>query len=464
MPTIPLLSGIRTSQRADFVQTYPINLDPVSLENGISKGYLRSTAGATLFGIGPGMDRGGIVFNDALHRVMGTKLVKVDGGGNVTVLGDVGGSGPVSFALGFGRLGIRSGTTYWYWDGATLVQLTDPDLGQCIDLAWLNGQFFSTDGTYVIATDINDPTSVNPVRYGSAESDPDKVTGLLPLRGEMYVFGKTSIEVQNYVGGSNFPLQSNPGATIPIGCVGPLAKTLYAESFAFVGAARNDGLAVWIASGGGATKISTRAIDDLLAAEVNPAGIQLERRVSRDEQKLIVHLSDRSVAFYRSASQKAGVEVWQELRSGREMNKAYRLRNAVYVNGQWICGDTESNKLGVLDEATGEQFGEAVGWQFQTDFTYNQANGFIVHALELIGLPGRGQAGDAAAFMSYTKDGQIWSQERAISLGSPNQRQKRVQWRPHSRMGNYAGFKFRGDSSALAGWAALEATVEPLAR
>jgi hypothetical protein len=47
----------------------------------------------------------------------------------VTTLGDVGGSGPVSLDYGFDRLAIRSGTSLYYWNGTTLTQVTDVDLG-----------------------------------------------------------------------------------------------------------------------------------------------------------------------------------------------------------------------------------------------------------------------------------------------------------------------------------------------
>jgi len=463
MPQIPLLSGIRSTQQADFAVTYPINLEPVPMDNGISKGYLRTAAGATSWVEGPGNDRGGIVWKGQLYRVMGTKLVLVTQAGVVTVLGDVGGSGPVSMTYGFDRLAVRSGTSLYYWDGATLTQVTDPDLGQCLDVLWMDGYYVSSDGTSIIVTQLSDPTSIDPLKYGSAESDPDMITGLIKLRSELYVLGQNTIEVFTDVGGSGFPFARSDGATIPIGCVGPQAKTLFAESFAFVGSARNDAPGIWVAQGGSAQKISTRAIDDLLAIEPNQPGIALERRVARDEERLIVHLSDRSFAYLRRASEAAGVEVWHELRSGQGMTKAYRPRNIVYAYGEWVVGDTESGMIGKLDDSDGRHFGEAVGWSFNTQLVYNAAKGGIIHSLEMIGLPGRGQAGDASVFFSYTADGQQWSIERAISLGAPNERAKRIQFRPHKRFSNYLGLRFRGDSSALAGWSALEAEIESLA-
>lgn len=463
MSQIPLLSGIKSSETADFGVTYPINLEAVPTDSGVSKGYLRSASGAIAIGAGPGIDRGGVVFKNTHYRVMGTKLVSVATNGTITTLGDVGGTGPVSLTYGFDRLAIRSGTSLYYWDGATLVQVTDPDLGQCLDILWMDGYYVSTDGTYIVVTQLSDPAAIDPLKYGSAESDPDMVTGLIKLRSELFVLGTNTIEVFTNVGGSGFPFARSDGATIPIGCVGAEAKTLYAESFAFVGSARNDGFGVWIAQGGSGLKISTRDVDDVLAAESNPSGIIMERRVSRDEERLFVHLSDRTLCYLRHASDRSGEPVWIEMRSGRGMDKPYRLRNAVLVGSQWIVGDTESAALGYLDNTTGEHFGEAVGWQFQTKFVYNGAKSGIIHSLELIGLPGRGQAAAASIFFSYTVDGQLWSIERALSMGVPHDRAKRMQWRPHKRFSNYIGLRFRGDSSALAGWAALEADIEGLA-
>jgi len=461
---IPLLSGITTSEMADFNISYPINLEPVAAENGISQGYVRSAMGAVPFATGPGVDRGGINWNGTLYRVMGTKLVSIAQNGAVATLGDVGAGGPVSMDYGFDRLAIQSGTSLYYWNGSILTQVTDPDLGQCLDVLWMDGYYISTDGTYIIVTDLTDPTSIDPLKYGSAEADPDMVTGLLRLRDELYVFGSNTIQIFTDQGGTVFPFAVNDGATIPIGCVGPRAKCLFSQTFAFCGAGRNHAPAIWQASGGTALKLSTRAIDDMLAEVADLSTVQLEARVSRDEERLYIHLPDRTLVYLQKASTIADKPVWYVCNSGQGMDKAYRPRNAVYVYGKWFVGDTESNAVGVLDEGIATHFGEAVGWQIITPMLYNAAKSGIVHCLELVGLPGRHKSTtEPAAFFSYSLDGETWSMERTNRLGRAGNRVKRITWNPHKRFRNYMALKFRGDSSALAGWAALEADIEPLA-
>ena len=217
--------------------------------------------------------------------------------------------------------------------------------------------------------------------------------------------------------------------------------------------------AVWLVGGGTAKKLSTRAIDDMLAMEADTASIQLEARVSRDEERLMVHLSDRTLVCLNNATAAAGQPVWYVLRSGLGMDEAYRVRNAVYAAGKWFVGDTQSAAIGVLDDSIAEHFGEPFGWQLQTALVYNQANGGIIHDLELVGLPGRG-SGTGQVFASYTRDGETWSPERQARAMAPGQRRRRVTWNPHTRFRNYMGMRFRG--SGLCGWAGLEANIEPL--
>jgi hypothetical protein len=86
----------------------------------------------------------------------------------------------------------------------------------------------------------------------------------------------------------------------------------------------------------------------------------------------------------------------------------------VLAYGEWWVGDTETAALGTLTDGLATHFGEAVGWEFSTIFAYNEGKGFIVHELELVGLPGRGVAANgASAFASFTRDGETWSPEVA---------------------------------------------------
>ncbi len=135
---IPIVSGIYAGAAADLRTSYPVNRVPVPKQSGISAGYLRPGDGIISQGTGPGVTRGATVWNGVCYRVMGSSLVSVSSSGVVTVLGDVGNGGLVSFDYGFDRLAITSGGRLHYWNG-TLTQVTDPDLGVALDVVWIDG-------------------------------------------------------------------------------------------------------------------------------------------------------------------------------------------------------------------------------------------------------------------------------------------------------------------------------------
>jgi hypothetical protein len=460
---VPLLSGISADEFGEFHTSYPLNLEPLSEDSGIAKGQLRATAGATAFATGPGISRGAYVFKDVHFRVMGSKLVQHNHDDSLVTLGDVGNDGlPVTFTEGFDRLAIRSGTYLYYWDGTALTQVTDPNLGQVLDVMWIDGYFMTTDGNSLVVTELADPTAVDPLEYGSAEDDPDPIIGLIKWRNEAHALNRYTIQVYQNIGGIGFPYQNIPYAMIPYGCVGAMAKCLFADSFAFVGSKRNEALSIYLAGYGSATRISTREIDDALAAVADPSGIVLENRTSRSEQRLLVHLPNETLVYLNRASQLLGQPVWYHAQSG--IGNPYRLRSPVNAYGRTIVGDTETAQLGNLSDTVSTHFGEKAQWRFDMGLIYGGAMGGVLHALELVGLPGRAPpVEDGVIFLSLTRDGENFTTERGIHIGRAGQHYKRLQWRPRTNFRTYLGMRVRGLTSALPGFSACEAKLTGLA-
>lgn len=457
---VSIVNSVVTNNAAEFELSYPLNLEPLIVKSGVSNGQLRMTDGTKPFGTGPGPIRASILWNNRAFAVMGTKLVEIRNDKTLVTIGDVG-EGPAGLDYSFDRLIIRSGPRLYYYDGTTLAQLTDQDLGQVVDALWFAGYTVATDGKFVIVTEINNPFEVKPTKYGSAEDDPDPITGLLKLRDEVHVLGTNTIQVFRNVGGVGFPFQTQIGATIPKGCVSASAKCLFGQSYAFVGGGRGEALGVYVAGSGEANKISTRTIDDALAAEADPASIVLERRVSRDELRLFVHMANETWVFLANVTAAAGESVWYRARSGT--GGSYRLRHSLPAFGGVLVGDTQSGAIAMLTPDTNTHFGEPTEWLCDVGVLYNNGKGAIVDAVELIGLPGRGDDSQGSEiFFSYTRDGQTFSPERAITVGPTGTRSKRLQWRPHSRVRGFMALRFRGYSRALVGFAACEVTARPL--
>lgn len=462
---IPILNGIYTDGESEFRTSYPRNMVPVPKPQGISQGYLRPAEGIVQFGTGPGTDRGGINWNGVCYRVMGSKLVSIDATGQVTVLGDVGDGGQVTFDYSFDRLGVASSGKLFYWNGTTLTQVTDSDLGTVLDFVWVDGYFMTTDGTNLVVTELNDPTSVNPLKYGSSEADPDPIKGLLKFRNEVYAVNRYTIEVFNNVGGDFFPFERIEGAQMQRGAVGTFASVVFMEAIAFLGSARNEPPAIWIGNNGTTTAISTREIDKILAGydELVLSQAVLEVRVLNGHQFLYVQLPDQCLVYDGASSQIAGEQVWFVLTSSLVGLGQYRAKNFVWCYNKWLCGDPLSSAHGYLTNSVSSHYGAVNGWDFSTMIMYNEGSGAVFHELEMVCLSGNVALGlDPTVWTSYTIDGMTWSLERSRKAGKQGERVKRIAWLQQGHMRQWRVQKFRGTSDSHLSIARLEAKVEAL--
>ena len=464
---IPIVNGIYTDNGPDLRTSYPVNMVPTPKKQGVSNGYLRPGDGIVANGSGPGVDRGGINWNGTCYRVMGTKLVTVASNGAVTVLGDVGGpvNTLVTMDYSFDRLAIASGGRLYYWNG-TLTQVTDPDLGVVLDFCWVDGYFMTTDGTNLVVTELNDPTQVNPLKYGSSEVDPDPIVALLKLRNEVYALNRNTIEVFDNVGGDFFPFQRIDGAQIQKGVIGTFGCCVYMEMIAFLGSGRNEAPGIYMGSNASANKISTQEVDEILLqfTEAQLATVKLEARNDKNHQHLYVHLPDRTLVYDAAASAEMEVQVWFTLTTTIVGFSQYRARNLVWAYDKWLVGDPQSSNIGYLDDTVGHHWGQPVRWEFGTTIVYNEGNGAIFSELELVALTGRVSLGtDPIITTSYSLDGLAWSQDQAIRAGKIGHSLKRLLWLQQGFMRNWRIQRFRGTSDAHLAFMRLEAQVEPLA-
>ena len=467
---IPILSGVFTDGGPDVRTQYPVNLIPVPLETGISGGYLRPADGLIQTGVGPGVTRGGIEWRGVCYRVMGPSLVSVAVDGTVTTIGTVSGAGdvtPVTMDFSFDRLAIAVSGQLWYYDESTLSQVTDVDLGVCVDMIFIDGYFMTTDGESLVVTELIDPTAVDPTKYGSSEINPDPVVALLRLRNEAWALNRNTIEgFDLVVGGVGFPFARIEGAQIQVGCIGTHACCVFNETIAFVGSAANSAPGIFLAANASARKISTAEIDRLLSTytELELSQTFVETRNDNAHQHLYVHLIDRTLVFDAAASAALDVAVWSVLTSSVVGFSQYRGQHFVWAYDRWLVGDPGSTSVGEVSQTVSSHFGSVVRWEFGTTVLYNQSKGAIVNSLELVALTGRVAIGDDSPLIStsYSLDGLSWSQDHTISVGAVGDRLKRLMWWRQGMMRSLRMQRFRGDSTAHVSFARLEATLTPL--
>jgi hypothetical protein len=466
---IPILNGIFTDNTPELRTSYPVNLMPVPKVSGISNGFLRPGDGIVANGTGPGVDRGGINWNGDVYRVMGTKLVEISSNGAVTILGDVGSGGLVTFDYSFDELAVASGGRIYFWNGTTLTQGSYPlvTIGPIIDFCFIDGRFMLTDGERLFVTDIGNPLVIGAFAFEEPIADPDPVTSLLRLRNEVYAINRFTMEVYDNLGTAvPFPFGVIQGAQVQKGCVGVQACCIYLDRVAFLGSGRNEAPGIYTAAAATTQKISTQEIDNILLGytEAQLALVKLEARNDKNHEHLYVHLPDQTLVFDASASQALQTPVWFILVSTLTGLAQYRARNMVWAYDKWLVGDPQSNSIGYLVQDIGSHWGQQVYWEFGTLIVYNESNGAIFNELELVSLTGSVALGkNPQISTSYSLDGKSYSQEKFISVGTIGNTKKRLAWFQQGHMRNWRIQRFKGDSDAHVSFLRLEAQIEPLA-
>lgn len=478
---IPILAGIYGSaSRPDLGVAYPVNMVPVVLPSGVNDGYLRPADGIEGLNRAPysGVDRGGIAWDGVLYRVIGTKFYSIDSKGDFTLIGDVGSGGMCAFDYGYAtlvdktvtaRLGIVSGGRFYLYSPALgLQQVTDSDLGTPIDMIWIDGYYMLTDGTYVYTTELNDPTQINPLAYGTTDVDPDPIVALIRLRNEAYVLNRHTIQVLDNVGQPPvgvFTFAPIDGGQIQKGCIGTHACCIFEDEIAYLGSGRNEAPGIYVGANANTQKISDVEIDRLLATypEDSLRTVVLEARNDNAHRHLYVHLPDRTLLFDATASRAFQRPVWSILTASTTGFSQYRGRSMVWCYDQWNVADPLNNYIGVLTPSNATYYGSQFRWEFSTPIAYNEGSGAIFHELELVSLTGRAASGvNPTVSTSYSQDGINWSPSKTINAGTSGQTTKRLCWFQQGMLENTRIQRFQGTSNANLSVVRLEARVEPL--
>lgn len=467
---IPILNGIYSAKTADYRTSYPINMIPVLKEHGVSESYLRPGYGLSSYGDGPGSDRGAINWNGTCYRVMGTKLIKVLPSGAFLVIDEVGGTNEVTFDYSFDHLGIASNGNLFLYDGTTLTQVTDTDLGTVLDMLWVDGYWMSTDGEFVSVSDIGDPFSWNPLKYDSSEADPDPIKALIKIRNEPHLLNRHTVEVLNNIGGSAFPFSRIESAQIEKGTIGTHSCIDFMDKLAFLGSDRNESPAIYLGYNSQTQKISTREIDQVIlgytTAELET--VVLEEKLDSGHAHLMCHFPDETWVYDGHASGGPLGPIWFRLRSTLEPTKSsestYQARHHVRVYDKWLFGNPTGNGYGFLTETNSNHFGNKVRWEFGTTIGFNEGKGAIFNRLELIALPGRSVLGDnSTVWTEYSTDGEKWSMPKSVKSGKIGDTEKRLVWLQQGYMRKMRMQRFFGTSDANLVVSRLDAEIEGLA-
>ena len=469
MPQVSLIKGDTVDSNTDYRDALPVNMYAIPRDILGSKGYMINFYGLTPYATAKGIDRGGKWVSrdnfEGHYRVSGTKFISIDGFGVVTQLGDIPGTDQCSITYSFNNVAIVGGGKLYYYNHTDgFRRMTDYDIGEPIDIVWVDGIFFLTDGHKIYHSDILDEEVYLNVAQGDPQFIPDASRGLgLNEDNEVIVFGAFSKENFLNIGTGDFQFQRLPRKAQKIGILGTHCKKEMNSLWYILGRRLETSPSFHVISIGEERVIGTRETDLVLEeyTDNDLSTTTVDAFTDGNVKMVIFHLPRHTLMYNETIAEKFGSNdsAWTILKSDVASNDPFRGRSFVRDerNGQWLCGDRLDSRLGIIDEHVCTQYGNVVEWELFTPLLKLETKS--IDYLEMETIPGIATDNDATVFFSMTADARIYGQEWIQLYGNNNDYNQRFIMRTIGYVRHWVGFKFRGASRSRMSFAYLNIEV-----
>ena len=410
--TLPLVRGDKITSDVDYTDFLPLNMIAVAKPILGAQGYMISHDGLTQIATASGVDRGGF-YDDrrGYHvRVIGNTLYKLVGN-TLQSIGAIDGSGQCSFAYSFNHTAILSDGNVYFYNGTTLLRLTDPDLKRPVDLDWIDSYFFYTDGEYIYHSLLADEKQVDALQFATAEIMPDKTLGVMRTQDNlMAVFGRYSIEYFINQANDQFAFSRITQKSVNGGICGTHCKTMVGDTIFVLGGRKNESPSIHVLQSSMLESVSTRSVDKILATytEAELSQAVLESRTDKRDQFLIVRLLRHTLLLNVSAAKSIGItESWSQLSYGVDL-EPWLGRNGVYdpMQNAWIYGSANGNAYRI-DDKTAAQANQQTEFELRT--TLVEAENIRISKVEVNTVSGFTDTTTAA--LSVTLEGAAYTME-----------------------------------------------------
>lgn len=439
----PILGQAYTARSVNAADNRMINMFPEAIPDaGMTGGFLNRAPGLELLAnIGTGAIRGLWVHqtnaNEA-YVVSGNQFYKIDINYNATLIGNIGGTGPVSIADSGTQIFIATNPAAYVYTTATniLVQVTDPDFAGAETVCYLDGYFvFNQPNTQILwVTDLLDGASINPLAFGAAESSPDIVTAIVANNREIWVFGSGTSEVFYDAATVPFPLAPIQGAYNEVGCSATYSIAKLDNSIFWLGADPRGFGIVYRNQGYTAKRISTHAVEFAIQSYGNISDAVAYTYQQEGHAFYVINFPSANATWVYDVATTA----WHE-RAGWHNGSftRHRANCQMNFNNQTIVGDFENGNIYAFNLDVYADNGQIQKWlRSWRPIPPNQNLGkrTAQHTLQLMCETGvglnLGQGEDPQVMLRWSDDGgHTWSSEHWTSLGRIGQYGRRAFWR-----------------------------------
>lgn len=287
-----------------------------------------------------------------LFVVSGQMLYEISQKGVAIPRGTIPGVGRVSMAhnqRGHGHeLLVVNGSGGYVYNTATdnFTIVTDPGYPGAGVADFLDGYLMQVEpfGRFLFHSDLADALEYNTLDRFEAETQPDRVVGMIVNHQEVWAFGDRTIDVFGNVGTATGTFQ-NKGVSISRGCIAKWSPAIIDNGVAWLG----DDRVVYHARGYDPVRISTRAIEVALS----------QCSLSDIRNAFSFVWSDRGHSVYYLTVPNGltfgydfSTGLWHRRASWhpeRDIGGRWCLSDLVRSNGRWVGGDFRDGRLYTLD-------------------------------------------------------------------------------------------------------------------
>lgn len=300
----------------------------------------------------------------------------------------------------------------------------------------------TTDEKRIIQSASGDGTSWNSLDFGAAVVDPDDIVAPFVFRNQIFVGGKETFEVFENIGVAGFTFRRINGLVYDVGLASQYAIASDNNAFYWLGAEKSSDVGIWASNGSGAQKISTVAIDAIIA-RLNPDELPnaFAWSYGQDGNYFIGFTFQSLTIVYDSVTGR-----WHERESrftnelGVDVVTRCRYNSVVQAYGRIFVGDSVSGRIGQLDREYYKEYTEPFTATFSLAPFYNQGTSFSITQAELFMESGVGNDDkpDPEVRLRMSKDGKVYNFSLSRKVGKEGEYSKRQIWRQLGRFSRMA--------------------------
>lgn len=360
--------------------------------------------------------------HSVLYVVSNDELYEVSTSGTATLLGNIGGPNVIDIDANTTTAVVVNQPNAYYYDSttSTFAQITDTDFTsrgagdvEFVDTYLLfrepsSGRFFGSDAS--------DATSYDALNFATGEGGIDDLVGMKVDHRQVLLFGTNSLEMWENTGASGFPFERSINGYIEMGCLA--GQTV----------AKLDHSVYWLASDGTVrrlegltpTRVSTHAIEQSISEATASTGKAFT--YTQDGHLFyVLSFSDRCLVFDVSTN------LWHE-RSSYGYS-TWRPKTHAHFSNKHLVGDSTSNKIGYLDPAAYDEWGDTQRMEWTYQPIYAEGRRAFHDRLEMQFESGTGSTTDPQVMLEYSDDGgKTWRFMPNKTLGKVGEYENRTVW------------------------------------